>query len=165
MAAGNLTRLPSNLFAENLDMRSIHFNNHPIRHIGENLLDNLQHFNQGGFLNLECMSMMSSNRNALREVFRTNCSDIEIETTTALPPRCEIDDLEDFVCGLDEEIQNLRESNEILKENDEILRAQIEALKTEVKELKESNENLKKDNEEIRQILAELEQRINELTP
>jgi hypothetical protein len=49
----------------------------------------------------------------LIEVLRQNCTDIEPETTTQLtttnqPPRCEIEDLEDFVCGLDEEVEYLR---------------------------------------------------------
>jgi chromosome segregation ATPase len=97
------------------------------------LLDNLQDLQEVHFILNTCIDKMAKNSSeiqALIEVLRVNCTDIEPETTTQLtttnqPPRCEIEDLEDFVCGLDEEIEYLREKVETLKVKNEILEQKV----------------------------------------
>lgn len=131
----NLTRIPGEFFASNPGMKYVFFSYNKLMHVGENLLDNLQNLETVWFLGNTCVNKGASNPSeipALIEVLRQNCTDIELETTTSqltttnAPPRCEINDVEDFVCGLDEEIQILQNQIKELKTEKEALQRELQ---------------------------------------
>jgi chromosome segregation ATPase len=185
----NVTRIPGNYFASTPNMSSVNFERNRIQHVGESLLDNLQDLQRAIFSDNICISKDAENPSeipALIETLRQNCPDIEQDTTTTLattlyttqgtfsttqgttstnlPPRCEIDDLEDFVCELADEIENLKETDEKLKAKNEILEGQVEELKAAKNDLNDKVENLTAENKEIREILLQLEQMVIDLT-
>lgn len=143
-------------------MRFVDFEYNMVKHVGEGLLDNLTNLIQVEMNDNICVNQRAYNSSQitqLKETLRTNCTDIAQETTTQSttisttsnqPPRCEIDDIEDFVCGLDEEIK--------------FLKGKDEKLQTEVDNLNEKNSFLIAENQEIRAILLELEQMLIDLT-
>jgi hypothetical protein len=185
----NLTRVPGRFFASTPNLKRFHFGGNKIQHVGEGLLDHLENLESGFFTSNICINQGASNPSeipALIETLRQNCPDIEPDTTTTLsttqtptqgtfsttqgasttnqPPRCEIDDLEDFVCGLDEEIENLKETDEKLKAKNEILEGQVEDLNERNEVLEDKVVDLKENVETLRQNLLELEQMVIDLT-
>jgi chromosome segregation ATPase len=136
------------------------FYSNKIQHVGEGLLDGLQNLYSAIFENEVCIYKNANNPSeipALIEALRQNCTDIETTTTTTIsPPRCDINDFEDFACRLDEEIENLRDENENLKENVENLTENVENLNQQNQEMREKLENQA-------EVLLQLEQMVIEL--
>lgn len=108
----NLKRVPGEFFASNPKMKVIFFDRNKIQHVGKKLLNDLKYLQQAWFISNVCISQGASNPSqipALTEVLHQDCTDIELETTTSSkPPRCNIVNLKDFVCGHDEKILYLK---------------------------------------------------------
>ena len=81
---------------------------------------------------------------------RVQCPDIDEETTTSevtteetttevsnQPPKCEIEDLEEFVCGLEEENQFLKNEVVNLQEENHQMREKLESHSAKLAELEE----------------------------
>lgn len=172
----NLNRVPLNFFASTPNMTYIDFYANGIMHVGEGLLDNLSKLYRVYFEAEACIDKIAYNPSeipSLIEALKVNCTDIvtTTSTTTNQPQRCEIDDLNDFVCGLDEEIDflkdEMRRRNEEFENKFELLETRNEALEQEVQELKPLKgqvETLEAENREIREILLEIEQKVLDLT-
>jgi hypothetical protein len=124
----NLTRVPGNFFASTKNMSYVHLSNNKIQNVGEGLLDNLKNLQKVYFKYNTCISkeaLGSTQIPALIEDLRVNCTDIETttkittttttSTTTAQPSRCGINNLDDFVCELDEENEFLKNELKITK--------------------------------------------------
>jgi chromosome segregation ATPase len=140
--ATNLTRVPGNLFDSNPKMKFVGFAVNQIQHVGEGLLDHLKDLQEVWFPFEVCIDKIAfspSEIPALIEVLRQNCTDIQL--------RCQIEDLEDFVCGLDEEVGNLkrrvealegknRNLSEKMRKSEKKFEVQINGLKREVESLK-----------------------------
>jgi hypothetical protein len=171
----NLTRVPGNFFASTQNMKFVDFWLNKIQHVGEGLLDNLESLQEVYFDSEVCINkyaLTPSKIPALIEVLRQNCTDIEPETTTQLtttnqPSKCEIEDLEDFVCGLDEDVESLREKVQTL----EPLKGQVEDFIAKNKILEENVENLSEENQKMKELLeahahalVQLELKVLELT-
>lgn len=171
---GKLVRVPGNLFDATPNMVRVQFIYNRIAHVGAGLLENLQNLTQADFTLNNCINMLAANASqipALIEAIRFNCPDNEPQTTTIepttttdlistptnQPPRCEIENFEDFVCELDEKNLNLNERVEYLEESNE-------KLKIDNEELKRSNEALGEEIEEVRGSLNELAEKVFELT-
>jgi hypothetical protein len=143
----------------------VNFRHNQIKHVGEGLLDHLEELISVQFNGNVCIDKGTTNSSQIPgfiEILRQNCPDIEPETTTLIstsnqPPRCEIDDLEDFVCGLDEEVKNLFEENQKMKENFE---NQINALNGQVEGLKADNEVIKNQVEDLNSRNEALEENV-----
>jgi predicted nucleic acid-binding Zn-ribbon protein len=152
----NLIRVPGNFFASNRNMKVVGFYSNQIQHVGTGLLDNLQHLQEVWVYDEICISMIASNPSeipALIETLRKNCPDFE-------PPRCEIEDLENFVCGLDEKIEHLKTRVEILegknknlsgkmRKSEEKFDEKVESLKGEIFTLKVDKNFLKSQVEDL----------------
>lgn len=120
--------IPGNIFALTPNMRMITFSGSRVRHVGADFmvgLNNLMHVN---FFGNDCISDRADNStvaiNSLIERIRTQCQ--EIETTTVITtesPTCEIEDINEFVCRHDEEIEELK--------------LKVEDLQSQINELKE----------------------------
>jgi hypothetical protein len=200
----NLTRISGRFFAPTPKMKAMYFRSNKIQHVGEGLLDDLEDLEYADFYTNICISRAALSRSQLPgliEALRQNCPDIEVDTTTTLsttqsttqgtfsttqgttstnqPPRCEIDDLEDLVCGLDEEIENLKENSKItqveelkadkevlsnqvesVEAKNEILEAQVEALNDQVEELKGAKEVLSNQNEILTSEVVDLKENV-----
>lgn len=130
-----LERIPGNLFALTPDIRYINFAYNQIRHVGQNLLDHLQHVAAAYFEYNPCISYYTTNSSihCLVGMLRLHCPDIEdFETTTipndgstttiitTPPPEC---DLHGTVCY-------------IAQQND-ILIQKVSSLESELDEVKE----------------------------
>lgn len=162
---GQIQRIPGNFFSATPKMRFVDFEQNQVKHVGLGLLDgltNLTRVEMNGNICVNKIASTPSQITDLKEILRTNCTDIDNTTTTTeitstttisttnQQPKCDIGDMEDFVCGLEEEIQ-------YLKEKDENLQSQVDALN-------EQNSFLLNENEDIRAILIELERMIIELS-
>jgi archaellum component FlaC len=204
----NLTRISGRFFAPTPKMKAMYFRSNKIQHVG-GLLDNLEDLEYADFYTNVCINRAALSRSQLPgliEALRQNCTDIEQDTTTTLlttqtptqgtfsttqgttstnqPPRCEIDDLEDFVCGLDEEIGNLKETYKIMntqveelkadkeilsnqvesvEAKNEILEAQVEALNDQVEELKGAKEILSNQNDILTNEVEDLKDQVVDL--
>jgi chromosome segregation ATPase len=115
-------------------------------HVGEDLLDGLEHLERGWFENNLCISLMAENKDQieiLKHNLKVNCPDQE----------CRKNSLQNYVCEIEIEVQNLKSSDE--KINDEII-----GLKDKIKYLEEKIENI----EEIYgEINSKLEGKINSM--
>lgn len=81
---------------------------------------------------------------------------ISVTTQTNEPPKCEINNVEDFVCNLEEEVENLRENDAKLLEENANLRNKIE-------NLEQSNQNLVENNEKLSSQVKELKNEIEKI--
>lgn len=145
----NIIRVPPEIFTYNPNMKFVGFYNNEIQHVGHGLLEHLRFLVRADFRGNICVNMkafVAQEIPALIEHMRNNCTDIEttttlrtttttLPTTTTPPPRCIIEDLDDFVCGLDEEIEILRERNENLENQVEILTRNSESQAEELRSL------------------------------
>jgi hypothetical protein len=98
----NVTRIPPNFFAHNLNLRLISIGMSPIEHVGEGLLDNLRNLDTTHFYNTKCIDKYAYTPVAtaeLIEVLYKNCTDIA--------PQCKrYKNLEEYVCGREDGIKN-----------------------------------------------------------
>jgi hypothetical protein len=159
MEGNPIEHIPRNFFAENSKIRVVFLNSNKIKHVGTGLLDSLQDLNHASFAANTCINKWATSANQmpeLIEVLRTNCTDIEEETTTTSTTTLATTTIpsttvEAPLCGdLNEVVCNLQEQNQILMENNEKMTEKLEALAEE--------------NTEIRKILAEIMQGIVELS-
>lgn len=131
-----IERIPGNFFDPVPNMQLINFWSSGIRHVGHNFMGGLNYLWNVWFYDNICVNGRADNSsifiNAFIETIRIQCPD-NIETTTGIPteppsttepepPRCEIDDMVDFVCRNNEEIEELK-----LKVED--LQSQIDELR------------------------------------
>jgi hypothetical protein len=181
---GDIEHVPGDFFVSTPNIKVAAFYVNKIQQVGEGLFENLQSLERVDFRYNSCINERAWNASqipGLIENLRLKCPEIETTTlsttisTTTLStteaPRCSIDDFEDFVCGLDEEIENLKETDEILESKVENLttnlsdqNVEIESLKAQVESLKEENLNLIEKNQNLEERLDEIERAILELT-
>lgn len=178
LLGSNITRVPGNFLALAPNMKFLNLRANRIQHVGEGLIDHLQSLQQVYFSQNICINMnagTSAQIQTLIEALRVQCRDIVTTTlisttsttflttsTSNQPPRCEIDDLENFVCGLDEENQYLRgEINELSIKN-EAFESEINNLKDENQEMREKMDNqaeeLKTQAEELQILIVYVEE-------
>jgi hypothetical protein len=151
-----LSRIPGDFFASTPNMRFVTFRWNQLQHVGENLLGNLLPLQQAHFFNSSCINQVASSPSqipVLIEALKVQCPDIESTTqlttsTSSEPLKCEIDEIEDFVCELDETIK-------ILKLRDEELLDQVD-------KLKDKNENLSENNEILQEKVEQLNNKFDE---
>lgn len=148
-----LTRVPGEFFVSTLGLRFVNFGNNKIQRIGEGLLDHLNDLDRAFFYNNDCISHSAANPTqipALIRALKEKCPDIDDETTTETTteisttsePRCEIDDIEIFVCNLEEEIEMLKIENENMQSQIRNLNEENLYLKDIVEDLRRRVENL-----------------------
>lgn len=131
-----ILRVPGNLFEFTPNLRFIGLSSNSIQHVGGGLLNGLQNLQRVDFGYNTCINRIawdSSEIPSLIEALRVNCPDIETTTkitTTTIPstnpPRCEIENFEEFVCGLDEEVENLIYQVDNLSDENRNLKIQLE---------------------------------------
>lgn len=118
----NIQHIPGNLFASNPKTRFVGFRNTDLRSVGD-VFTNLENLERADFRSNFCINQIAYNSSqiqSLTQALREQCPDIETTTTSTDPPRCEIPNLNDFVCGLDEEIEELNSVIEDLREENRI---------------------------------------------
>lgn len=145
-----LERIPGNFFANTPQMKTIFVYQNPIKYIGEGLLDSLEFLNYAHFGNNYCVNISAENPSEipfLIEHLRTNCSDIEIPTSTTTEivtteelPSCT--DMDEIIC-------NLQEQNIILMQQNEEITSKIVEMSMTMDELSASNSDMKIKLEEI----------------
>lgn len=132
----NVERIPGILFTFTPNLKYIWFG-FKIQRVGSGLIDYLSKLEQAYFWDNTCINQTALSSSEMPELIRglkENCPDVDLTTITTISTttdveRCEIDDVEEFVCGLDDEIENLRIKNENLETKIEDLKLIVEDLK------------------------------------
>jgi FtsZ-binding cell division protein ZapB len=138
----NIQNIPGDLFASMPNLQFVGFAQNFIERVGEGLLDNLENLSRADFSENICINQRvwdASEIPGFIEELYENCSG----RTTLQPHICEFDDIEDFVCGLDEEIKFLNDKNEKFEKDLQHQKGEIENLKAQIENLTRENENLK----------------------
>lgn len=178
-----IKRIPGEFFTATRQIKFIDFWHNKIENVGESLMDGLESLTKVHFQNNSCINSNAANRTQIPTLIndlRMKCPDIVEQ-----PPKCEILNLNNFICDLDEKVESLKNRVKILENDKEILEVKVENLERKnenfeekIKELEEINENLvaghenlknlifdvKNENQEIRGVLEQLEEMIIELT-
>lgn len=149
-----IKRVPGSLFSHNPNMRHIDFDDNLIVAVGRGLLDNLANLQRVYFQRNVCINKWATNPLTIRiliDALNDDCVDSEVTSTTEVtttvtmstaPPKCEVNNIIDFICGLDEDLEELKAKNQVLE-------GEVNTLKSEYVN--------------IREILAELELRVSAL--
>jgi hypothetical protein len=123
----NLERIPGNLFAKTPLIYTIYMYSNRIKHVGENLLDSLEHLRYAHFGNNFCVQKVATTRAdipSLIEHLRTNCTDTTEEiTSTPSEPTC--GDVNEIVCRVEQNLMKLNSelieiSEQLTKDNEEM---------------------------------------------
>lgn len=148
-----LEHIPRGFLSQNPKVSVVFFNNNKIKHVGTGLLDSFEDLYYADFISNICINKSVTTATqipSLIEVLRTNCTDIEDDTTTTtteIPSTTgsstEISTTENPTCdNINEVVCNLQEQNEILLEKNLEMNSKID-------ELTEKNDKITEKLEEI----------------
>lgn len=185
LSDSNLERIPGNFFSHNQKLKFINFSNNKIVKVGEGLIDNLVALEQAWFNSNVCIDMMATTPfefTDLIESLRVNCinwisttsttflSTTNLFSTTFKPENCEIENIEKFLCEIDEKIESLKIIDEILWTEIQELKYKNLNLTLKVENLEEINEKFKNEilnltvkNENLELKVEKLEDEFEEL--